>query len=101
MPGTQRPVLDADCKFRRCDWTNHHADRVTSIRGSRICERDGLSTSAHRREPASVQNTNDDGWNAGVKAGHAQPHRAAGDVDANNIGFFLIPNGANDFRARR
>src|SRR6185436_2639090 len=43
------------------------------------------------------KNTNDDGWNAGVKAGDSRSLTALqSDVDANNIGFFLIPNGANE-----
>ena len=43
------------------------------------------------------KNTNDDGWNAGVKAGDTRSLTALqSDVDANNIGFFLIPNGANE-----
>ena len=43
------------------------------------------------------KNTNDDGWNAGVKAGDSRSLSALqSDVDANNIGFFLIPNGANE-----
>ncbi len=43
------------------------------------------------------KNTNDDGWNAGVKAGDQRSLTVLqSDVDANNIGFFLIPNGANE-----
>jgi hypothetical protein len=43
------------------------------------------------------KNTNDDGCNAGVKAGDTRSLTALqSDVDANNIGFFLIPNGANE-----
>jgi hypothetical protein len=43
------------------------------------------------------KNTNDDGWNAGVKAGDTRSLTALqSDVDANNIGFFLIPKGANE-----
>jgi hypothetical protein len=43
------------------------------------------------------KNTNDDGRNAGVKAGDTRSLTALqSDVDANNIGFFLIPNGANE-----
>ena len=43
------------------------------------------------------KNTNDDGWNAGVKAGDTRTLTVLqSDVDANNIGFFLIPNGANE-----
>ena len=43
------------------------------------------------------KNTNDDGWNAGVKAGDTRSLTALqSDVDANNVGFFLIPNGANE-----
>jgi hypothetical protein len=43
------------------------------------------------------KNTNDDGWNAGVKAGDKRNLTVLqSDVDANNIGFFLIPNGANE-----
>lgn len=43
------------------------------------------------------KNTNDDGWNAGVKAGDSRSLTALqSDLDANNIGFFLIPNGANE-----
>ena len=43
------------------------------------------------------KNTNDDGWNAGVKAGDSRSLTALqSDVDANNIGFFMIPNGANE-----
>jgi hypothetical protein len=43
------------------------------------------------------KNLNDDGWNAGVKAGDTRSLTALqSDVDANNIGFFLIPNGANE-----
>ncbi|NJO35767.1 MAG: cadherin repeat domain-containing protein [Rhodospirillales bacterium] len=43
------------------------------------------------------KNTNDDGWNAGVKAGDKRSFTALqSDVDANHIGFFLIPNGANE-----
>lgn len=43
------------------------------------------------------KNTNDDGRNAGVKAGDTRSFTALqSDVDANNVGFFLIPNGANE-----
>jgi hypothetical protein len=43
------------------------------------------------------KNTNDDGWNAGVKAGDTRSLTVLqSDVDANNVGFFLIPNGANE-----
>src|SRR5687768_2063274 len=43
------------------------------------------------------KNTNDDGWNAGVKVGDTRSLTALqSDVDANNIGFFMIPNGANE-----
>jgi hypothetical protein len=43
------------------------------------------------------KNTNDDGWNAGVKAGDQRNLTVLqSDVDGNNIGFFLIPNGANE-----
>ena len=43
------------------------------------------------------KNTNDDGCNTGVKAGDTRSLTALqSDVDANNIGFFLIPNGANE-----
>lgn len=43
------------------------------------------------------KNTNDDGWNAGVKAGDSRNFTVLqSDVDANNIGFFMIPNGASN-----
>jgi hypothetical protein len=43
------------------------------------------------------KNTNDDGWNAGVKAGDSRSFTVLqSDADANNIGFFMIPNGANN-----
>ena len=43
------------------------------------------------------KNTNDDGWNAGVKAGDSRSLTVLqSDVDANNVGFFLIPDGANE-----
>jgi Domain of unknown function (DUF4114)/Cadherin domain len=43
------------------------------------------------------KNTNDDGCNAGVKAGDTRSLTVLqSDVDANNVGFFLIPNGANE-----
>ena len=43
------------------------------------------------------KNTNDDGWNASVKAGDTRSLTVLqSDVDANNVGFFLIPNGANE-----
>ncbi len=43
------------------------------------------------------KNTNDDGWNAGVKTGDTRDLTVQqSDLDANNIGFFLIPNGANE-----
>ena len=43
------------------------------------------------------KNTNDDGWNAGVKAGDTRSLTVLqSDVDANNVGFFMIPNGANE-----
>jgi hypothetical protein len=43
------------------------------------------------------KNTNDDGWNAGVKAGDTRSLTVLqSDVDANNVGFFLVPNGANE-----
>lgn len=43
------------------------------------------------------KSTNDDGWNAGVKVGDSRSLTVLqSDVDANNIGFFMIPNGANN-----
>jgi len=43
------------------------------------------------------KNLNDDGWNAGVKAGDNRSLTVLqSDLDANNVGFFLIPNGANE-----
>jgi hypothetical protein len=43
------------------------------------------------------KNLNDDGCNAGVKAGDNRSLTVLqSDLDANNIGFFLIPNGANE-----
>src|SRR5688500_5722496 len=48
------------------------------------------------------KNTNDDGWNAGVKAGDTRSLTVLqSDVDANNVGFFLIPNGANELSSSR
>lgn len=42
------------------------------------------------------KNLNDDGWNAGVKAGDSRSLTVLqSDLDANNVGFFMIPNGAN------
>jgi hypothetical protein len=41
---------------------------------------------------------NDDGWKAGVRAGDTRSITVLqSDVDAGNIGFFMIPNGANEF----
>ncbi len=43
------------------------------------------------------KNLNDDGCNAGVTAGDSRSLTVLqSDVDANNVGFFLIPNGANE-----
>lgn len=43
------------------------------------------------------KNLNDDGCDAGVEAGDSRSLTVLqSDVDANNVGFFLIPNGANE-----